>query len=163
MKKRLFVGCVFFLLLGAGFQFLVSKPMKDDLTADDLLLEIDEVYLNVFKKFRTLNLKNDRAHFWTPTSVLELKRDPFRIASEPQRRQENVARTVPIRKKERLNLGGILWDASSPMAIINGKIVKAGSRVGNYQVSRITRRKVILRSGKQTVLLQLPRMETSIH
>jgi hypothetical protein len=67
---------------------------------------------------------------------LELKRDPF----------------APMPKKARSSssgpsLNGILWDETSPMAIIDAEVVKVGDNVGENTVVEIKPDSVLLSDG----------------
>ncbi len=53
-------------------------------------------------------------------------------------------------ERPQLRLQGIAYSPSSPIAIINGKSVGVGDRVGQWQVLAITRRSVFVGTGNQT-------------
>jgi hypothetical protein len=53
------------------------------------------------------------------------------------------------------DLAGILWDAASPIAMINGEMVRAGDQVEGYKVLEITQSSVLLSDGGQTVTVTL--------
>jgi len=76
---------------------------------------------------------------------LELKTDPFSGA--------------PILPEKALSSGiylnGILWDETSPLAIINDEVVKIGDRVGEYAVVKIKKDSVILSNGSSELELRL--------
>ena len=76
---------------------------------------------------------------------IELKRDPFTA--------------VPIMSEKisqsGVDLTGILWDKIKPLAIIDGEIVKIGSRVGNKTIVDIKRDRVILSDGAVIFELKL--------
>lgn len=76
---------------------------------------------------------------------IELKRDPFTAA--------------PIVAEKTLQAGvdltGILWDPDKPLAIIDGDIVKKGSRVGNKTLVEIQKDRVILSDGQILTELKL--------
>ena len=54
-----------------------------------------------------------------------------------------------------LSLSGILWDASAPIAIINGQMVHVGEQCEGYRVTEITRDRVSVTDGTDTVQLRL--------
>jgi len=54
-----------------------------------------------------------------------------------------------------LNLSGISWDEAKPTAIINGAIVRIGSRISGYTVVGIKKDRVILNNGFQNVEVTL--------
>ena len=75
-----------------------------------------------------------------------LKRDPFS--------------NVPVFTQAKVSAGGtslsgILWDGIKPMAVINGKIVKAGDSVDNNTVVSIKKDRVILNNGTKDYELKL--------
>lgn len=54
-----------------------------------------------------------------------------------------------------LRLVGIIWDKQKPAAIINNKIVEAGSSVGGNTVVEIKEDRVVLSDGMRTFELKL--------
>ena len=54
-----------------------------------------------------------------------------------------------------LSLNGILFDATRPMAIINGTMVEVGQELEGYQVVAITSDSVLLNDGTEQVQLQV--------
>lgn len=52
-------------------------------------------------------------------------------------------------------LDGILWDASKPVAIINGEIVGKGDSVGIYVVVEVRPESVLLNDGEKDIELRL--------
>jgi len=54
-----------------------------------------------------------------------------------------------------LQLSGIVWSADSPLALVNGKIVRPGNRVAGATVSRITRTEVFVERDGRSVVLSL--------
>ena len=52
-------------------------------------------------------------------------------------------------------LEGIIWDAKLPLALINGKTVKIGSKLGSDMVIDIQKNKVILNDGTRDRELKL--------
>jgi hypothetical protein len=77
-----------------------------------------------------------------PAQVTGVDRDPF---SKPD---------VPAQPARRgLRLDGIAFDDETPTAIINGKIVKAGSAIENYFVISITENSVVLSDGTNVITL----------
>lgn len=69
--------------------------------------------------------------------LIELKRDPF------------TAVPIIIKKEAQsgIELTGILWDKEKPLAVIDGRIVKEGQRVGDKTVIEIKQDRVILSDG----------------
>ena len=52
-------------------------------------------------------------------------------------------------------LEGIIWDETSPQALINTMILGVGDRFANYTVIEIRRKEVILNDGIQDVILRM--------
>ncbi len=52
-------------------------------------------------------------------------------------------------------LSGILWDDKAPKAVINGKIIGIGSKVGKYRVINIDRDSVIVNDGSKNIVISL--------
>ncbi len=65
---------------------------------------------------------------------LTWSRDPF-------------TRSVVTGRRSGLQLSGILWDATSPVAIINGEMRQVGQEVDGYRVVEITPSRVLLSDG----------------
>lgn len=78
---------------------------------------------------------------------IELKRDPFTA--------------VPIISEKNMQSGfaltGILWDKIKPLAIIDGEVIKKGTRLGNKVVVDIKRDRVILSDGQDLFEIRLER------
>ena len=54
-----------------------------------------------------------------------------------------------------LHLSGILWDAVTPMAIINGQTLHVGEKLEGYEVIQILQDHVVLSDGTTTSELLL--------
>jgi hypothetical protein len=52
-----------------------------------------------------------------------------------------------------LSLSGILWDATSPIAIINGQMFRVGEEIDGFRVLEIAHDRVSLSDGTQTFQL----------
>lgn len=53
-----------------------------------------------------------------------------------------------------LSLSGILWDAQSPIVIINGQMLSIGEEVEGYRITQITPEYVAVTDGTETFQLQ---------
>ena len=53
-------------------------------------------------------------------------------------------------------LSGILWDADSPSAIVDNRVVRVGDRLGGWRVQEIRQDRVVLSDGETTETLTLP-------
>jgi len=80
---------------------------------------------------------------------LQFKRNPFEapVAQSPK----------PLSPAASISLTGIVWDKDRPMAIINGKIVKAGDRVAGCNVVEIKETSVLLTDGLKDIEVKLSR------
>lgn len=57
---------------------------------------------------------------------------------------------------ENMKLEGILWDPQGESsAILNGKIVRVGTVIGDYEIKEILHSHIIVVKGDETVLLRL--------
>lgn len=81
--------------------------------------------------------------------ALELKRNPFEGIVTQAPKPSSPAATI--------SLTGILWDKHKPMAIINGRIVKAGDRVAGCNVIGIKENSVVLNDGAKEFDLKIGR------
>ncbi len=60
-----------------------------------------------------------------------------------------------IKQEPGFQLKGIIWDVKQPLAIINGKIVEQGDRIGDKTVEEIEKDSVTLFDGKNRIKLRL--------
>jgi hypothetical protein len=67
--------------------------------------------------------------------------------------RDPFAWTVKSRQGTELNLSGILWDASQPIAIINGRMLYVGEALEGYRVVEISHDRVSVTDGAQTFQL----------
>ena len=72
-------------------------------------------------------------------------RDPFSASSSGEA-ADSVAG---------LTLEGILWDNTSPSAIINGEFVRQGEKIGGATVVKINKDSVLVNDGSKNYKLQL--------
>ena len=80
-------------------------------------------------------------------------RDPFQPPEEENVPPPEIQQPEEVLSTDELVLYGTLVGAEGAVAIINGKIVKEGEKIGKYQVLSIKRKKVILdKEGKRYVL-----------
>jgi Tfp pilus assembly protein PilP len=80
------------------------------------------------------------------------REDPFAaIGSTPTQGTKETG----IKQKPGFQLEGIIWDAKEPVAVINGKMVKEGDKVGDKTVERIDKKSVKLFDGKTRIELRL--------
>ena len=54
------------------------------------------------------------------------------------------------------DLAGILWDATQPIAMINGQMLRVGDELEGYRVTQISQDSVSLTDGSQTLTLAIP-------
>jgi hypothetical protein len=72
------------------------------------------------------------------TQKLSWVRDPFSGKAYIATRQAAY---------EDVRLYGVIWDASTPLAMINDKIVKVGDKIDKYKVLKITSQEVVLKDA----------------
>jgi hypothetical protein len=85
-------------------------------------------------------LRNERLKLWDR----DWARDPFVTQS-----------TMGIVKAVNLTLKGILWDETSPKAIVNEKTLTIGDTIYGYTVIDIKPKSVTLKTGEKNIELQV--------
>ena len=145
------------LLIVSGFQFLDSSPFKDasytnDIEQGERLDEVDKTYLKLFKEIKESGLKNQSYRFEKSGQITLKKRDPF---VRPDVGFVNALPHTRAFEEQDLKLNGILWDDTSPSAVISGEIVKVGSQLGLYEVMQIQHQRVILKSPRNRIVLEM--------
>lgn len=86
-------------------------------------------------------------------------RDPFTASPEGKDKEKEAVRTQIGQMS--FTLEGVLWKGTMPQAIVNGKIVTEGSRVGEAEVLEITQNGVKMRFKNQTFVLRPKGNQTS--
>lgn len=71
--------------------------------------------------------------------------------------RDPFTRSVVPEQRGGLQLSGIVWDATDPMAIINGETVRVGQEFDGYRVVDITQKHVLVSDGSQIYQLTIPR------
>ena len=84
-----------------------------------------------------------RKHLHSSREALTWGRNPFVLNQSPGKAESG------------LNLSGILWDKTSPHAIVNGTVVSVGEEVNGFKVLEITPAKVVLDDGSGPRELQI--------
>ena len=56
---------------------------------------------------------------------------------------------------KRLEVSGILWDTTQPLAVINGQTVRVGQELDGYQIIEISPDRVSVTDGTETFQLRL--------
>ena len=56
-----------------------------------------------------------------------------------------------------ISLTGIAWDAKKPQAVVNGRIVEAGSELGGYRIVEVKQTSIILDDGSDKIEIKLGR------
>ena len=54
-----------------------------------------------------------------------------------------------------LVLSGILWDATQPLAVVNGQTVRVGQELDGYQITEISHDRVSVTDGTETFQLRI--------
>jgi len=86
----------------------------------------------------TIDIETEAARSWGE--------DPFRVVAAPARQSERAPSW---------NLGGIIYSASAPLAIINNRTVGVGDEVGGATVVKIDRTQVTLDHAGKAVTLKV--------
>ncbi len=81
----------------------------------------------------------------TPSSQKVVSDAPWGV--DPFLEERQAAAPAETGKRYGPTLGGILWDPKTPSAVVNGRVVYAGERVGEWTVVEIRRDRVILSDG----------------
>jgi len=81
----------------------------------------------------------------------------FNPKSNKQTSKRYVSSQEPAKKYSggKLMLEGIIFDDSLPVAIINGEVIKAGEKIDEFEVLRITENNVFLIDGKSNEEIEL--------
>lgn len=132
---------ILILALGNAFKKMKSRNFKKVFPKSVELASQDVDQVN---RLSSQNLYNRLSQ---ELELIELKRDPF-TAAPIVSEQSSSAGTV---------LSGILWDKNVPLAILDGKVVKEGARLGNKTVVDIKPDRVILSDGQVLSELKLKR------
>lgn len=155
-KLLLLPGGLILLLVVFGFQLLNSSSFNDKSQIEEQWLdEIDSAYLKLFKEFKTLKLKNPSSKLKKSPTIPALKRDPF-VRPDVSGIQSLASSSSRFFDANALELHGILWDETSPWAVINDEIVRVGSQLGSYRVKQIQMQRVVLASYNNKLVLQMP-------
>ena len=164
MKKTLIGGIallIAILIFGLGFHD--SLPFTKDKRSllEGYGNEIENTYLKLFREYKTSNLSSKYSQGSTHKSSVALNRNPFKVPEIRRNQGATKAKNLASRKTKKrhrsgLKLTAILWDETSPGAVINNRVVHPGSRIGTYRVAGIRQDRVILASNKKTKVLKLP-------
>jgi len=159
MKKRILLVCSSLILISVlSYQLVASIPVDMTTTND---AQIDDIYLNIFNKIKKINSHKNVYIQSHDEFIYSIKRNPFVIAGLRQNRF-TLPQLGASEARSTLILNGILWDTKSPMALINNRIVKTGSRIEHYRVVKITQKKVFLHSQNGNRILTLPDLDKLI-
>lgn len=81
------------------------------------------------------------------------REDPFALIGEEK---VSIIKKPEIAKKaQELRLEGVVWDARNPLAIVDGKTVAEGDKIGDKTVEKIEEDSVILFDGRNRIKLRL--------
>ena len=82
--------------------------------------------------------------------------------SDPMRPWQRAASSAPVRTKGLYDLSAILYSSDRRVAVINGRTVSEGDRIGSAKVRRIDRRSLELEEhGKRIRLVLAPARSAS--
>jgi hypothetical protein len=156
---KLYVVIGLALLAGvlAYFRFLHQKPAKAACSQPSAFpvsqLLVPEVEAPILKS----TVKKEPPPVEAPPVVLRDIFEPIRIGQEtPRKNQEDIPQPAePNPPRETFKLKGTLLGRGEPLAIIDHQIVRAGSQLGKYKVSRIRKNEVVLDWGHQKIVLEM--------
>ncbi len=129
------------------FVFNIPDINTEAVTADELAVGTDallnmpaaslEVIENILEltEFKEINIDIDKDPLYYRDTLYEER--------------------VIVRRPPRLHLGGIVWDESSPVAIIDGELRSIGDVVRGARVTRIERDFVIMEWNERQIRLQI--------
>jgi hypothetical protein len=89
-----------------------------------------------------------------PRQIEVVSNSPPVVTNAPS--SSNAVPVVPPPPPEP-KLQGILFDPTQPSAIVDGKTIFVGSRVGGFRVTAISKNDVTLKNGTETKVLRLGR------
>lgn len=129
---------------------LLSGPLKRILFKAPPAAQGHKDVSGLAEKMRPLfDAKKDEAAQAGEPDAPESDRDPFALPSTPVQSPSGISE---------LALSGITTNAKGrPMALINGEMVTAGSKIGGFTVTAISKEKVDLSDGANTYTLTMER------
>ncbi|UCD54789.1 MAG: hypothetical protein JSV93_04510 [Candidatus Omnitrophota bacterium] len=89
------------------------------------------------------------------TDFVTWARNPFVLKTIPVVAPAPVAQPAPLPSSAKLALDGIMWDEKNPKAMVNGRLMGIGDKIGEYEVIDIKKNKVTLNNGVEDIVLRL--------
>ena len=86
--------------------------------------------------------------------VRDIFAEPVRPAPPPPAPEENQAEEIP-KPPPPMTLKGTIIGGKRPIAMINDRFVRMGDRIGDYEVVKIDKDRVTLRSGIYEIVLEV--------
>ena len=160
IKIYVAIGLAVVLLITAYFRFVREKenPHKgySPTTASFAEVEVPEVRPINPHEFR---LREPVAYDYSQTVIRDIfssLKAPKKLESpdeEEEKAKPNLIQAVTLK------LTGILVGGSKPVAIIDGEFIHDGDWIGDYRVSRIGNKDVLLVSNNESITLEMVKNE----
>ena len=157
IKLGLVVGLSIVLLTIVSVRFLKSKTAEGVLVPVAKVVKISRLPI---PEMPSLNSANFRKHQEQkpPHELVALPRDIFRPTKRPPMRREKSLHSKNSHAKKPapvFQLKGTITGGSEPLAIVDDRFVRRGDVIKDYTVARIDEDKVVLRSGKNVINLEV--------
>ncbi len=137
-KRKTIVYILFGLALIYGFYNLESGFDKKAAKLAHAPAPASEPAAPVLIPAKTINIEQ--------YSTLSWGRDPF------YRAKRNAPAAAAKKKQIEWILGGIMYDANSPTAVVNKKIVAVGDKINGAIIIDISKTKVVLKKGNSDIV-----------
>lgn len=151
----LLIGCVAFVAVGY-FRFIHKKSPSSARRAPVLAsldrLQVPRIDLGPAPDMQTPAMTAAKA----PGTIL---RDIFSPTALSSVAKNSSPTQPPGERSSVLTLMGTLTGGGKPMAVINDQFVGTGDWIGEYQVVRIDKNKVLLDSGNRQIKLEMVKDE----
>jgi hypothetical protein len=143
----------------------MTKPQQQGALLAALAVVMIAVYARVLKPSRSDDSGSQPSSSGQepPASSFQLPASSAAVSTQrdaQRRRAEELAwgrdpfaRGAAAGQLGGLSLSGILWDATSPIAIINGQMLRVGEEIEGFRVVEIVHDRVSLSDGAQTLQL----------
>jgi len=159
--RRVIVSVFIILLLVLGYRlyglFNASKEEKADvssISADEEEGKAQSKLEEMFKSSKIISGPKRQVPYYQDSLVM--LRNPFLYPEEEERFSE-LKKGKPNEDSTRANfkLKAIIFSHHTPLALINGTMVKENDVIAGYKVMRITKEEVVLRNEQDEIRLRL--------
>ena len=149
IKIYITIGLAVVLVISGYFRLIHAKTKKGRVapTPQPSLAPINIPRIQTEPKQDKKQPKPDRSDF-----LQSAVRDIFAEPADPEP-EKNKSKEKP--KPPPMSLKGTIVGGKTPIAIINGRFARVGDRIGDYQVTQITKDEVRLISGSHEIVLKV--------